>query len=110
MQIIKKYWKRALFSLFLLLTVLLSPHLISSWKTYRTNKQFEQYTDELFFADVQIRPRFLPAPCFGKAENRLWKNFLPNVFLNKTDSPKTSSVLPMKRNFFLEIIIFWKNI
>ena len=53
MQIIKKYWKRALFSLFLLLTVLLSPHLISSWKTYRTNKQFEQYTDELFFADVQ---------------------------------------------------------
>lgn len=53
MQIIKKYWERALFSLFLLLTVLLSPHLISSWKTYRTNKQFEQYTDELFFADVQ---------------------------------------------------------
>lgn len=53
MQIIKKYWKRALFSLFLLLTVLLSPHLISSWKTYRINKQFEQYTDELFFTDVQ---------------------------------------------------------
>lgn len=53
MQIIKKYWKRALFSLFLLLTVLLSPYLISSWKTYRINKQFEQYTDELFFTDVQ---------------------------------------------------------
>ncbi|MDO4443952.1 MAG: DUF885 domain-containing protein [Bacillota bacterium] len=53
MQIIKKYWKRALFSLFLLLIVLLSPHLISSWKTYRINKQFEQYTDELFFTDVQ---------------------------------------------------------
>lgn len=53
MQIIKKYWKRALFSLFLLLTILLSPYLISSWKTYRINKQFEQYTDELFFTDVQ---------------------------------------------------------
>lgn len=53
MQIIKKYWKRALLSLFLLLTILLSPHLISSWKTYRTNKQFEQYTDELFLTDVQ---------------------------------------------------------
>lgn len=53
MQIIKKYWKRALFSLFLLLTVLLSPYLISSWKIYRINKQFEQYTDELFFTDVQ---------------------------------------------------------
>lgn len=53
MQIIKKYWKRALLSLFLLLTLLLSPHLISSWKTYRTNKQFEQYTDELFLTDVQ---------------------------------------------------------
>ena len=53
MQIIKKYWKRALFSLFLLLTILLSPYLISYWKTYRINKQFEQYTDELFFTDVQ---------------------------------------------------------
>lgn len=53
MQIIKKYWKKALFSLFLLLTILLSPYLISSWKTYRINKQFEQYTDELFFTDVQ---------------------------------------------------------
>lgn len=53
MQIIKKYWKRALLSIFLLLTILLSPHLISSWKTYRTNKQFEQYTDELFLTDVQ---------------------------------------------------------
>lgn len=53
MQIIKKHWKAALTFFLLLVSIFISPYLISHWKTYTANKNFEKYTDELFLTDIK---------------------------------------------------------